>query len=403
MNKFMLVLSVFYGAIFIHVGFFMPFFSVWLKSTNLEAWEISIILATPLFMRVLFTPFISFVSDRSGNHALTIQLLAWGSLLSLSLLFVTDGFYEILIVSAVASIFWTSVMPLAETIALKGVRNEGLDYGRMRLWGSLTFIFASSFGGVIIAKYGPPSALWLFVIAGVVIVGTSYILPSTARKDSKDTETTSEPVKVQHLVAICKSPVFLFFLIGASLIQASHALLYGFGSIHWKALGMSESIIGVLWAVGVIAETILFAFSKRVMGAVGAVNLLLLGAGAGVIRWAIMAFDPSLAVLFPLQVLHAFTFGTGHLGAVLLIGSLVPERYTATAQGLYAAFSMGFVMGIAMLVSGPLYGMFAGGAYMLMAGISVFSLIALLIFVKIWDKEPIELENERDVALSTAK
>ncbi len=403
MNKFMFVLSVFYGAIFIHVGFFMPFFSVWLKSTKLESLEISIILATPLFMRVVFTPLISFISDRSGNHARTIQFLAWGTLFSLSLLFITKGFFQILIVSAIFSIFWTSVMPLAEAVAMKGVRNEGLDYGRMRLWGSLTFICASSFGGIVIAKYGPASALWLFAFAALTVLCASYTLPSAASRNENNGAVLAEPVQIRHLFEICKSPVFLFFLIGASTIQASHAVLYGFGSIHWKNLGISESIIGVLWAVGVIAETILFAFSSRVISRVGAVNLLLFGAGAGVIRWTIMAFDPPMAVLFPLQILHGLTFGAGHLGAVILIGNLVPERYSATAQGLYAALSMGFIMGLAMLSSGPLYDQFAGGAYLPMAGMSLLSLMTLLVFIRIWDGKHIALDRLKHSQFSTAK
>ncbi|MGH1353060.1 MAG: MFS transporter [Methyloligellaceae bacterium] len=403
MNKFMLVLSIFYGAIFIHVGFFMPFFSVWLESIKLNSLEISIILATPLFMRVIFTPIISFISDRSGNHVRTIQFLAWGTLFSLSLLFVANGFLQILIISAIFSIFWTSVMPLAEAIAMKGVRNEGLDYGRMRLWGSLTFICASSFGGIILAKYGPSSALWLFAIAALTVLCASYTLSSVSPGNGNGEQSSAEPVQVKHLFEICRSPVFLFFLIGASTIQASHAVLYGFGSIHWKAQGISEGVIGVLWAIGVIAETVLFAFSSRVVGIVGAANLLLLGAGAGVIRWTIMAFDPSMAVLFPLQVLHGLTFGAGHLGAIILIGNLVPERYSATAQGLYAALSMGFIMGLAMLASGPLYDLLSGGAYLPMAGVSLLSLITLVIFIRLWDEKHIALDQGKQSRLSTAK
>ena len=39
------------------------------------------------------------------------------------------------------------MMPLTETIAVAGVKADGLDYGRMRLWGSLAFIGVGFLGG----------------------------------------------------------------------------------------------------------------------------------------------------------------------------------------------------------------------------------------------------------------
>ena len=51
-------------------------------------------------------------------------------------------------------------------------------------------------------------------------------------------------------------------------------MLYGFGSLRWLQAGYSEDAIGVLWAIGVVAEVILFAFGGVLVQRLGPVGLL---------------------------------------------------------------------------------------------------------------------------------
>ena len=111
---------------------------------------------------------------------------------------------------------------------------------------------------------------------------------------------------------------------------------------------------------------------------IGARELILLGAGAAVLRWLVMGFDPPLALLLPLQVLHGLTFGATHLGAMHFIGQSVPEAQAGTAQSLYASVTGGIAMGGAMLISGPLYAAYAGRGYWAMAAIAAIGLAAVL-------------------------
>ncbi len=392
MNGFALRMSVFYGIVFLIVGVMLPFFPLWLKWKELQEFEISVILAAPLFVRLIFTPTISFLADRSGNHRMVVILLCWGTLLTISTMFVLDGFTPILLVSILFSLFWMTVMPLTETIAMVGVRTQGLDYGRMRLWGSLSFILVSIAGGYIIKKYGPAAIPWMFVIVSTLVVMVAYYLP----KSEKKAEEGKEQVSAKDILRLSLNPVFIIFLIGASLIQATHSLYYSFGSVHWETQGISTDIVGILWAIGVIAETVLFAFSARVIQFCGGIGLLLIAGGAAVLRWSVMAFDPSVEVLYGLQALHALTFGAGHLGAIYLVGIMMPERYSATAQGLYAALSSGFVMGLGILSTGPLYEAFKGQAYFVMSLLGVLSIVCIVIVSRLWDGQVLKDPASRD-------
>ena len=377
-------ISLFYGAIFLLIGFHLPYFPVWLEWRGLSPGEIGIVLSAPLAVRIVITPVISFAADRAGDRRRVLILLAWGALCGLSLFTLASGFYTILAIAILAAFFWTSVMPVTEAIAMDGVRRSGHDYGRMRLWGSLTFIAASFAGGIGLQTWGAPAALWLMIAATGSIVAAAYLLPRPVGKGRLKEATALPQIRVKDAVSLMRAPLFLLFLAATGLVQASHAVYYAFGTIHWQSLNISPGVIGLLWAVGVIAEILLFMFSGRAVAALGTVNLIILAALAGILRWTITAFSPPLWVLFPVQVLHALTFGAAHLGAVHFISQAIPEKTSATAQGLYAACSAGIAMGAAILASGALYEALGGYAYLAMAALCLVSLAGTVVLARLW-------------------
>lgn len=366
-------LSLFYAAIFLLVGCHLPYLPVWLDWRGLAAREIGIVLAAPLVVRIVFTPIISFVADRAGNRRLVLIALAWGALASFILFLASESFWAILIVSMAAALFWTSIMPLTEAVAMDGVRRAGLDYGRMRLWGSLTFIAASFGGGVALQQWGAPSALWMMIAATACVVLGAHFLPRPSTKGLSRTAAGPPRIRTADALSLVRSPLFLLFLLAGGIVQSTHAVYYAFGTLHWSAQGISASVIGLLWAVGVIAEILLFMYSGRAIEKVGTANLLLLAGLASIVRWIVTAYSPSLWLLFPVQVLHGLTFGAAHLGAIHFIAEAVPDEASGTAQGLYAAFAAGIAMGAAIAASGPLYDALGGKAYLVMAGLGVIA------------------------------
>ena len=154
--------------------------------------------------------------------------------------------------------------------------------------------------------------------------------------------------------------------LGASLIQASHAMLYGFATLAWSAKGLDGTLIGLLWAIGVGAEILLFAVSPRWMARIGAMDAVLVGGLGALLRWSVMAFDPPDSLLVILQGLHALSFGATHLGAMQVLSTLAPDRGPATLQGDFAALQ-GVTLAAAMALSGALVERMGSHAYLLMA------------------------------------
>lgn len=377
-------MAVFYGALFIVAGTKLPYFPLWLEERGLGTSEIAMVAAAPLFVRILFTPMVGVAADAGGDRKFALVVLAWATLAGFLGLGFVAGFWPILAVTLLISVATTSLMPLAETIAMGGVRRLGLDYGRMRLWGSLSFIAASFAAGFLVARFGRDVVLWLLIAGAAASVLAAHLLPGSDGADAASgAGGTRRGAGLAAAAALVVSPPFALFLAAVAAVQASHAVFYTFGVLHWQRQGLSPAWAGVLWAVGVVAEIGLFAFSRAIVVRVGAGPLIAVGALAGVVRWALMALDPPLALLLPLQALHGLTYGAGHLGAVHWMSERVPAAQAGSAQSIYSSVTHGIAMGATTVAAGWLYAGLQGGAYWAMAALSLAGLVAALALGKL--------------------
>ena len=282
--------------------------------------------------------------------------------------FLADGFWQILILSVSIGIFFSSFTALGDNLVLTLSRTQKIDYPRIRLWGSISFIVAAFWGGQLLSGRSADFIPLMLSTAFLLLFLCCLMLPEV-----RITRTERGRKGLRRLL---KSFDFMAFLIMAGLIQGSHAILYSSGTLQWQKQGLDDTVIGLLWAEGVIVEIILFAVARHVFSSFTPLRLLVIGGFAGLLRWIVMGFAPDLSVLIVIQTLHGVTFAATHLGAMRFITEKLPVEISARAQGLYSAVSLGLIMGGGLFASGYLYEALASGAYFFMAG---FCVVALLI------------------------
>jgi PPP family 3-phenylpropionic acid transporter len=284
------------------------------------------------------------------------------------------GFWPILLACLLLAVAWTSIMPLAETIAITGMRALRLDYGRARLWGSISFVAATLAGGWLVARADPPSLFALLLAGSSLLLVAAHALPAASARVGE----SRGMLRLRDLAQLLGARRFVVFLLAAGAIQAAHAAFYTFGTLHWSSLGISTSVAGLLWTVGVAAEIAVFLGSAAAIRRAGPRNILIIAAAVAILRWSAMAFDPPLWLLFGLQALHGVTFGASHVGAIHFMARTVPEGQASSAQALYAAVSSGILLGGATLLVGPLYADYGARAYLAMAVLAAVGLLAAL-------------------------
>ena len=187
----------------------------------------------------------------------------------------------------------------------------------------------------------------------------------------------------------------MLFLIAAGAVQSSHAMLYIFGTLHWQQLGYSTTWCGLLWAISIVAEIGLFVWSAAFARYLSAVGLMIFGAAAAIVRWVLLGFDPPLALLLPLQALHAATYAAAHLGAMQFLARAAPEGTGGVAQALYATVAGALAMALAVQMAGQAYVAAAGKAYWAMALLAGISLVAALALHSRWDGGVVAVQNRR--------
>lgn len=352
-------LAPFYFALFLVVGFQLPFWPVWLSHKGLGLEQIGIIISAPIWIKIVFIPLFTSLADRLGRRRALLIALSAISLCLYQLYFIAEGFWQILALGLIIGVFISPYAALGDNLVLTLARNHKIDYARIRLWGSISFILASVGGGWILEGHSPDYILKVIVASAALLFLCCILLPETRSQKPKTEQ--------KGLRRLLKNRRFMAFLVTAGLIQASHAVLYTSGTLQWQQQGISDTAIGLLWAEGVIVEIILFALANRFLKRFSPIQLLLIGGGAGFLRWLSMGFEPGLEFLLVLQVLHGFTFAAAHLGAMRYISENIPLEISARAQGLYSALSVGLIMGIGLFVSGYLFKFFASGAYFFMA------------------------------------
>jgi PPP family 3-phenylpropionic acid transporter len=355
-------LSFFYIALFLFVGINMPFWPLWLTAHGLDAGEIGAVLAAGLWIKVAANPVLARFADRRGETRLPLVLMLLVATASYGAFAFVDGFWPILGVTLVAASAMSAVMPLGDSLTMHAAMTGRVQYGRIRLWGSVAFILAASGGGMALAGRSSDLVLDSLIVALGLTFVAAMLLPEWRRPPAA--------AGSRGVIALVSDRRFVLFLLAASLIQASHSVLYGFGTLHWQAAGHGPGAIGWLWAEGVIVEVLLFAMGSALLRRIDGPRLLLLSGVAGMVRWIAFGFSTAFPVLAAGQILHAVTFGAAHLAAMDFIARAAPPGLAATAQGLYSAVALGAVFGITMAFSGRLYADYAGGAFLAMAAMA---------------------------------
>ncbi|HWB52272.1 MAG TPA: MFS transporter [Stellaceae bacterium] len=369
-------LSAYYAASFLIVGIKAPFWPVWLAGRGFGPREIAALFAAAIWVNVATTPLLGALADRLGRRRGMMVVLAAAALAGYAGLWNAYAFWGVLGLTLVTATAQTALMPLGDSITLAAVRDRGIDYGRVRVWGSVSFIVAAIASGAALSHAAAGSAggntvLALVLAACLVLFAACLAVPRTAIRPAVASRRTA-------FAAVARDRRFWRFVAVAAALQASHQVYYGFGTLYWRTLGFSDAMIGVLWAEGVVAEIVLFWQGSRLLARLGPLGLMILGGAAGIVRWGLMGLIPALPAALALQTLHALTFGAAHLGAMNYLSRTVPPDASASAQALYSGASSGFGSGLVMLAAGALYAELGGGAYLFMTVLSALGLLGAL-------------------------
>jgi len=338
-------LSGYYLCYFGALGAFVPYWPVYLKFLGLTPAQIGELVGVSMAMRIIAPYWWGWFSDHYGTR---MPIVRWTSLLAMisfwSLFFSTSYEWIFLCIS-VYSFFWNAGLPQFEAVTLAYLHGRTYFYSRIRLWGSIGFILAVIALGIALEDHDPPLLLW--ALSG--LYGGIWLLSLSV----PDKASIHPQQHTDSFWAVLRRPVVLMILGGCFLMQFSHGPYYTFYSIYLQQHGYRASLIGQLWALGVIAEVGVFLIMDKLLHRFNLRTLMSVSLGLATLRWLLLghlAYMP-VAVMGG-QLLHAATFGVFHAVSIQWIYQLFPGRLQGRGMALYSSLSFGLGSALGALVSG---------------------------------------------------
>jgi PPP family 3-phenylpropionic acid transporter len=356
--------SIYQFTVYIPGGVAAVFFGIWLSEHGIPADQIGIINALPTLCLLLLNMVVGRIADKADDwRTALIYISIISALAPLPLYFVSE-FWGILTIWALVATSNGLVAPVIDAATVRMTRRNGTDFGAIRAWATVGYVFAAGGLGLLINVLGSGVFVSLYVAMVVVRAGLAFLLPRFRSPSPKITladtvvESAAPPSRLKDSLQLW----FILPLLAFALVNSSNALIGSFAALLWHENGIPNYFLGPLLGIAAVGEAVLMFAWRRFGGRVTARNMILVAALAGLLRFTIMAFNPPVEVLFFTQLLHAFSFGMGYFGIVHFIANWTNEANAAEAQGFANMLNMATAM-IALIVFGVLVEHFSSYAF----------------------------------------
>lgn len=351
-------LSNFYFFFFASLGVLVPYWSLYLKSLGFGPAEIGELMAVIMATKVVAPNVWGWIADHTGRRMQIIRLATLIALIAFAGVFLGQNYWWMVLVMCLFSFFWNAALPQFEATTMNMLGEKTQRYSSIRLWGSVGFILAVVALGPVLDSVGTgiiPVAI-LMLLFGLAL--STWMVPQ--EQNQKSAHVTGS------IWQVLRQPQVIIVLVVCFLLQASHGPYYTFYTIYLEEYDYSRSLIGQLWALGVVAEIGVFLVMHRLLPRFGAKVLLLVSLALTTLRWLLIAgFVESLAVMLFAQLLHAASFGIYHAVAIHLIHKIFTGKHQGRGQALYSSLSFGAGGAVGALLSGYLWsGAGAGVTYL---------------------------------------
>jgi len=369
-------LSGFYLIYFAGLGILVPYWGLYLKSLNFDARQIGELIAIIMATKIIAPYLWGWIADHTGKGMRIVRLAGILSFLIFLLIFVQQSYWWIAFVMMSFSFFWNAALPQFEATTMNHLGKQEHDYSRIRVWGSLGFVAAVVIMGVILESQPVSLVPVMLLVLFALLMLSSFLVPESS--------SLAHHHEQGSILKVLKQPQVIALLLVCFLVQLSHGPYYTFYTIYLEDHGYIRSMIGWLWALGVIAEVIVFLYIHRWLPKYGHRLLLMIALALTTLRWLMIAYAveyPSVIILA--QLLHAASFGIFHAVAISLFHQTFVGKHQGRGQALYASVSFGAGGAAGSLLSGLSWDTLGSTTTFIFAAAAVFlSLLVTYFYIQ---------------------
>jgi PPP family 3-phenylpropionic acid transporter len=370
-------LSSFYFVYFFMVGAFQPFFALYLKGLAFASFQIGVLLALAPIVRTFMPTLWAWMADHYGTRRRLVRWTCVWAFLSCAGLLAGTSFAWLFAVLLALNVFWCAALPLVEATTVGVLQGRMGDYGRIRVWGSVSFVVAVLLVGPLLQFGGLHLLPWVLLVLFAALTASAWLLPSDR----------AQPPPAEHvrLAAVLRKPEVLALLAACFLMAVAHGPYNTFFSIHLVELGYSTTMVSWMWALSVIAEIGVFLIMPLLLRRFSIPAVIAVSLGCAVARFLMIGWGAESMMLVALaQLLHAATFGAHHAAALGAIHHFFRGRHQARGQALYTSFGFGAGGALGTFLSGSLWDYAGAGlTFSFGAGAAALALAVVLLRLRL--------------------
>lgn len=329
------------------LGVFLPYFNLYCYRIGFNGWQIGTLSALRSVVMVLFPLLWGSLADRLNlRKPIYILCNVASTIIWAGFLFTTE-FNLMLLIMVCYGIFHAPIISLLEAFTMDVLRGEKKSYGRLRVWGSVSFITVVLILGKLIESVSIEIVVVLILGGSSLLALISPSVPPMAARRPGGLLGVSQTRFISTKV--------ILFLACAFLMLVSHGAYYGFFSIHLENMGYSSAFIGAAWALASCAEILVMIQSERIFRRLSLERVLIFSFVVATIRWSVLYFAESSLMILLSQGLHAVTYGCFHMASILYIDQLAPQASKTLGQAVNNALTYGLGLMVGFLLNGYLY------------------------------------------------
>jgi PPP family 3-phenylpropionic acid transporter len=339
-----------YIAVFAAVGASYPYLGVFYQERGLDLGAIGLLTALGAAAGLIGAPVWGAIADRYAGSALVIPVAAIVTAIGGAALALVDGMAAMVVALAVLSVAFAGIGPTLDARALETVGSDRNRYGRLRAWGSASFIVVVAITGALVERSGPASLFVVYIASLLALAVVSLPLRGAAGGPRLP--------RLSAIGVVLRHPPLLRFLSAVLLVWSASVAINWVFSIHLLELGASGELVGSAWAIGALAEIPIMAGYPWLAARIGGRRLMVIGAGAFALRALALVFLSDPGLVAATMVVHGIGYALVFVGGVTFVSRHAPPATAATSQGAHAAA----VFSVAMIV-GPGVGAWVAGQF----------------------------------------
>ena len=327
------------------LGILLPYFNLYCYHLDFSGFQIGVLSAARTATTIIFPLLWGRLADRYQKRKPIFILCNIISAAIWALMLLTTDFGWILLITVCYGIFHAPIISFLEAFSIDCLGSRKKDYGRLRVWGSISFIASVVLLGRALDQFAIDIIIFLILAGSILQALSAFMLPAVPR----------DPISLEIKGHSFYSKPVLLFLLCAFLMLVSHGTYYGFFSIHLENLGFDKTFIGIAWALASLAEILVMLTSARIFKAFSLRSVLLFSFCVAGLRWLILFGAQSAWLILTTQVLHAITYGAFHMASILYMDALTPAKSKTFGQAINNAVTYGVGMMVGFFFNGLFY------------------------------------------------